>query len=95
MRLPDTIKIEYEELDEAEWFQIKQHTEKALQELINFREQEGIALENDIHNSIDQITSLSKKVEPFEQERIDKVKERILDNFKELDANGNFDKKQI
>ncbi len=82
--LPDTVKIEQAELDEEEWKLIFSAFKEALDKLIVFRKQEGTVLKNDIINRIENIKTLQSKVEPFEKERIEKVRERILDQLNEL-----------
>ena len=84
MPLPDTVKIEQAELDESEWTIIFETFSKALSELNGFRLQEGEVLRKDIVERINNIRSLQESVEPFEKERIEKVRERILDQLNEL-----------
>ncbi len=84
MPLPDTIKTEQAELDEEEWKKIAETFSEALNCLNEFRTQEGKSLKNDITSRIENIRSLSLQVEPFEKERIEKIRERILDQLNEL-----------
>lgn len=95
MRLPDTVKVEREELNEAEWKQIIAKVKEALLHLDEFRIQEGDALYKDIEANIQNIQNLLPDVEPFEKERLDKVKERILDNLKELEASDSVDNNRL
>ncbi len=84
MPLPDTVKIEIAELDESEWDKIFDTFKEALSKINNFREQEGNVLKQDIESRIEKIRDLMNKVVPFETERIQKVRERILDQLNEL-----------
>ncbi len=84
MPLPDTIKIEQAELNDEEWETIFASFKDALKHINAFREQEGEVLRKDIVNRIEKIRSLMLSVEPFETERIQKVRERILDQLNEL-----------
>ena len=84
MPLPDTIKTEQAELDEEEWKKIAETFSEALNCLNEFRNQEGQSLKNDITSRIENIRSLSLQVEPYEKERIEKIRERILDQLNEL-----------
>ncbi len=95
LRLPDAVKVTYEQLDEAEWLVMKQQLGNALKLVNAFREQEGKALEADVCGNIENILSLLKKVEPFEGARIETVKVRLKDNLNELQLNGNFDKNRF
>lgn len=83
MRMPEVLKTELKELDENEWAQILKTVDEALIELIKFRNQEGKVLQNDFKNRIEVIEGLLINIEPFEKERIDKVKERIKQHFQE------------
>ncbi|MCW3785406.1 YicC/YloC family endoribonuclease [Plebeiibacterium sediminum] len=84
MPLPDTIKTEQAELDDEEWKKIAKTFSEALNCLNEFRTQEGQTLKNDITSRIENIRSLSLQVEPYEKERIEKIRERILDQLNEL-----------
>jgi uncharacterized protein (TIGR00255 family) len=95
MRLPDTVKTEYDELDESEWLVVREKLIKSLENLNRFRDQEGLALKADITNSIDNILDLLKQVEPFENQRIENVKAKIMDGLNELQQNGNIDKNRF
>ncbi len=84
MPLPDTIKTEQAELDDEEWKIIAKTFSDALNCLNEFRSQEGQSLKNDIVSRIENIRNLSVKIEPYEKERIEKIRERILDQLNEL-----------
>lgn len=93
MRLPDVMKTEVREIDEKEWLIIKETVNDAITEIEKFRLQEGKVLETDFGQRIEQIKKLQSQIEPFEKSRIEKVKERIKQNFKdnlkEVDADNN------
>jgi uncharacterized protein YicC (UPF0701 family) len=42
VRMPDTMKIERDEIDENDWVQIQTVIEEALQNILNFRRDEGV-----------------------------------------------------
>ncbi len=84
MTLPDTVKIEQAELDESEWGIIFETFKSALDNLDNFRAQEGAVLQNEVVERINNIRKLQAAVAPFEKERITKVRERIMDQLNEL-----------
>jgi uncharacterized protein (TIGR00255 family) len=87
MRLPDTIKINHEELDEEEWKHIIENIKVAILNLDEFRIQEGKALEKDILSQINSIISLKNKITPFEKERIERIKLKITDALKDIQNN--------
>jgi uncharacterized protein (TIGR00255 family) len=95
MRLPDTVKTTYEELDETEWLVVRENLVKTLEHLNGFRDQEGQALRNDIETNIQNILDLLAQVDPHENQRLDNVKARILDSLESLQLNGNVDKNRF
>jgi uncharacterized protein (TIGR00255 family) len=84
LRLPDVMKQETEELNDDEWNIIKAAINKAVESLIVFREQEGKMMENVLIEKISNIRSLLSDITPFEGERIDRVRNRILDELNNL-----------
>ncbi len=92
LRLPDVMKQDVEELNDEEWSIIEKTIEKAVNELIGFRIQEGEMLKNLLEEKITNIRQLLQDIEPYESERIEKVKSRIFDGLatlenKEYDTN--------
>lgn len=92
LRMPDVMKQDIEELNDEEWSIIEKTIEKAVNELLNFRMQEGEMLKNILMEKISNIRKLLQDIEPYESERIEKVKSRISDGLatlenKEYDAN--------
>lgn len=95
MRLPETVKMVYDELDETEWLEVRENLIKTLNELNRFRDQEGLALKVDIENNIQNILDLLGQVEPHETQRMENVKNKIMDSLSELQLNGNVDKNRF
>lgn len=87
VRLPEVLDMQREELDEAEWEQVFAHLLKAIAQVIEFRGQEGGALEKDIRMRVESIVALSAEVLPFEGERIETIRTRLDENLKEF-TNG-------
>lgn len=80
LRLPDVLtKNEVQELSDEEWAQTRQTIRQAIDALVEFRRQEGAALERKFREKIDNIANLLQEVEPYEHERVSKIKERITD----------------
>jgi len=95
MRLPDVVKTEYETLDETEWETILENIKKALVDIDMFRIQEGQALETDICGNVKSIQNLLSEVEPFETQRIENVKTRLIENLNSLKLNGSTDENRF
>ncbi|MDR3218849.1 MAG: YicC family protein [Dysgonamonadaceae bacterium] len=86
LHLPDTIKAEVAELNENEWLAIRHTIETALKALVEFRTQEGFMLEKIFINKIENIKQLSKKIEEYEPERVEKIKSRLQDSLQKLET---------
>lgn len=95
MRLPDSVKTVYEELDEKEWEIIFSKIQQVIEAVNEFRIQEGSALEKDIRSNINAIQQLLNQIEPFESKRIENIKTRIEDNLREISTNNNIDKNRF
>jgi len=90
MRLPDTVKVQYEQLNEEEWVVLLKYIRLALDQVDQFRQQEGQAMEADLIDNIQQIVRLQGEIEPFEQQRIENVKVRLTEALSKLQLNGNL-----
>ena len=67
LRMPDVLsKTEVQELTEEEWAVAKGVVEKAIQQLVDFRKQEGLALQKKFEEKLDNIAALLASIEPFE-----------------------------
>jgi uncharacterized protein (TIGR00255 family) len=87
VRLPETLlSSQVETLDEAEWEVVKKAIEEALDNLQDFRRQEGAALEQKFTQKLDNIECLLKQIETYETTRVAKIKERIISGLSELKA---------
>ena len=95
MRLPETVKMVYDELDETEWLEVRSNLIKTLDELNRFRDQEGLALKTDIDNNIQNILELLIQVEPHETQRMENVKTKIKESLDALQLNGSVDKNRF
>jgi len=95
MRLPETVKMVYDELDETEWLVVRENLIKTLENLNTFRDQEGLALKVDIDANIANILDLLNQVEPFETQRMENVKTKIKESLDALQLNGSLDKNRF
>ena len=95
MRLPDTIRTEKAEMDEKEWTELKAALMEALQQLNTFRTQEGKALDHDLRQRVETIQRKLYQVEPFENERMDLIRERIEKHLEELGLKDKVDENRF
>lgn len=95
LHLPDvTTKTEIEILEEDEWNVTKQAINKAVECLIDFRKQEGAALERKFHEKINNIEDLLKSIEPYEESRVPKIKEKIIEGLEQV-AKVDYDRNRL
>jgi len=91
LRMPDTLKTDKNDIDEAEYEAITKAMKEALSEIVNFRSEEGRVLEKDFLERLSNLTSLLEEVKSMDQERLGTVRERldraVADLKVELDAN--------
>ena len=95
LRMPDVMtKNETQELSDEEWAVVHAAVEEAINHLIDFRKQEGAALEKKFREKIENIARLLESVAPYEQERVGKVKDRITDAL-EKTLSVDYDKNRL
>ena len=82
MRMPDVLsRTEVKELSDEEWAVARGAVVEAVEKLMEFRRQEGVALEKKFCEKLDNIGALLASIEPYEVERTEKIRERILDSL--------------
>lgn len=84
LKMPDVMKMEVAELEETDWKIIRMAFEEAVDNLIEFRQKEGESLKKVFLQKIENIRNLLVQVEPYEKERVEKIKTRILENLSSL-----------
>jgi len=95
VRMPDvTVRTEVEELSEDEWAVARGVVEQAVQNLVDFRKQEGRALTKKFLEKIDNIASLLASIEPYEQGRTEKIRQRIIESL-EQHIGSDYDKNRL
>ncbi|MBQ5404336.1 MAG: YicC family protein [Bacteroidales bacterium] len=95
LRVPDVQRLEPEKTSEEEWQKISGMINTAIDELDKFRIQEGKTLRDDFLKRVNLILSYLDKVEPLEKNRINIIKERILQRFEELKTTIEVDKNRL
>ena len=95
LRMPDVMtKNDIQELSEEEWKADHTTVLQAIQNLVDFRIQEGAALEKKFREKISNIAKLLTSVAPYEKERVEKIKERITDAL-EKTISVDYDKNRL
>ena len=94
-RMPDVLtKTDVETLEETEWAIVKGAVADALKSLVDFRKQEGAALEKKFTEKIDNIAQLLADIEPYEKGRVEKIKARIEGGLKQI-PDVEYDKNRL
>lgn len=84
IRMPDALKTERDELDENEWKQIQTVVDEALENIIQFRKDEGASLEKEFQLRIANIEKFMKDAVSYDAERVETVKTRLRTALEEL-----------
>lgn len=95
LRLPDvTTKTDVEELTDEEWKAAQQAIDEAVNHLIEFRRQEGAALQKKFTEKVDNIQALLASIEPYEKSRVEKIKTNIVNGLQQI-PNVEYDKNRL
>ena len=86
LKMPDVLVKGDEKGDENEWEEIEKGVNSAIENLLQFRLDEGSKLESDITSRIDKLTTLLSEIAPFAKNRINKIKESLSEKLTELDS---------
>jgi uncharacterized protein (TIGR00255 family) len=87
VRMPDALKTERDEIDENEWKQIQTVINEALENIANFRKDEGASLEKEFQLRIGNINNLMIEAVSYDAERVETVKTRLRTALDELKVN--------
>ena len=95
VRLPEiTQSNAVEKLSEEEWGVVRQDVQEAIDHLVAFRKQEGVALAAKFAEKLDNIAALMEQIVPFEQSRVAKIRERLETRLEELKG-VDYDKNRL
>ena len=95
MRMPDIMsRQETEILTDEEWTAARKAVDEALSNLEAFRRQEGAALKKKFEEKLDNIARLMGEIEPYEQSRVEKIRQRLVENLKNL-PDVEYDKNRL
>lgn len=98
VRMPDALKTERDEIDENEWKKIQTVIDEALENIAQFRKDEGVSLEREFLHRIANIMTLMNTAVAYDSERVETVKTRLrtaLDELKENVDESRFEQELI
>ena len=95
LRMPEVLSTnQMEEVSDEEWAAVSKAVDQAINALVEYRKVEGAALEKKFREKISNISALLASVEPYEKDRVAKIKERMRASM--LDAVGkNYDENRF
>ena len=95
IKLPETMQPNVvEDLTEEEWNAASQAVAEAVGHLVEFRTQDGLALQKKFSEKIDNIERLLGEIEPFEKSRVEKIRQRLTERLEELKG-VDYDKNRL
>ncbi|MBR5562809.1 MAG: YicC family protein [Bacteroidales bacterium] len=87
LRMPEVMDAKKQDvITEDNWTVVEACIDQALANINAFRAQEGEVLYKDVTSKVENILEYSRQVEQFEQERVEAIREKILNRFAELKA---------
>ncbi|WP_299319911.1 YicC/YloC family endoribonuclease [uncultured Porphyromonas sp.] len=98
LRLPGVLDSEstrQPELGEEELAVLRQATQQAVDELTEFRRQEGVMLYEVLAERIQHITALLAEITYPEAERIQQVRQRLEEGLRKLMPSGDYDRSRL
>ncbi len=95
IHLPEVLSSDKKEISEDETAILMSCLKEAIKQFERFREHEGEVLINDILQRISNIETLLSKVQPFEKNRIETIKNRISTNLEEVVPSASIDKNRF
>lgn len=85
LRMPEALKTETVQVGEDEGKALAEALEQAIVNLLEFRRHEGEKLELFFRKKIDNIGCLLKEIEPFEAERVPKIRAKLEEQLSKLE----------
>lgn len=85
VRMPDvTLKTDNEALSDEEWEAAQTAIRQALDHLVEFRTQEGAALQKKFNEKVDNIEKLLHSIDAYEESRVPKIKAKLIEELKQI-----------
>lgn len=95
LKIPNVVVTEEGEINEQEWEVVERTVEEALQNFENFRKAEGAVLEDDLRLRASNILEALRGVNPFEEDRILVLRNRLRQNLEEFVSKENIDENRF
>jgi len=86
LHLPEAVRTEAGETDEREWKAVQKALRAAIDQVCDFRKQEGKMMEAMFADKINHISALLTEAEQYEGERIETIKSHLMEHLEALPA---------
>jgi len=84
LKIPDVLQSDKADFEDTDWSFLAEGIETSLKLTEEFRKAEGEILETDIRNRVQLILNLLGSVDPFEQNRLNDIRDRIRTGFQNI-----------
>ena len=95
LKLPEVIQHQKETVDKQSNEILINAVKQACKDLKSFREKEGKSLQKELLNYVISIQDNLAKINPFEKERLPKVKQKLFRSIEELNLKSQIDEKRL
>ena len=95
LKLPEVIQHQKETVDKQSNEILINAVSEACKDLNSFREKEGESLQKELLNYVNTILDNLSNINPFEKERLPRVKEKLLRSIEELNLKSQIDEKRL
>lgn len=83
MRIPNVVATAEEAIDDEEWAALMEAVRKTLKNFTDFRKTEGQAMKDDLTLRTKNIMALLTTLDPFEKERVTRLRQRVYNTLEE------------
>lgn len=95
LKIPNVVSTEEQEIDDDEWEAVMEAMGRALVLFDKYRLDEGNAMEDDLRARVGNILEMLTQVNPFEEDRVSKIRQRMYQNLEEFMGKENVDKNRF
>lgn len=95
MRIPNVVSAAENSVDDEEWVFIEKLLKEALNNFTKFRHSEGVAMETDLTLRVNNIATLLESLQPFEEERVVRLRQRLDQTLQDHLAKENIDENRF
>ena len=95
LRIPNVITTAADTIDEEEWKEVLKALDIAINKFGQYRNSEGKAMEEDMITRVDNISGFLHQLDPHEEERIDRLRQRVYKNLEEYVGKNKVDENRF